>query len=126
VLVIRGEQMRVLVAPMRERFVDVLQSGFATLWPAQTAQLGSACRSFLNSSIDRATSYGIRTEQAIARFINLYFVWGPNFDSRPEHAWAVKVLKDPAFDGTRKVDELVRRTTLKLRVQELNKRPPDV
>jgi hypothetical protein len=122
VLAIRNEQLRVLVPPL-QALIERLALCFAKQWPAQTSELGDDYRPFLEAGIKRAASYDIRSEQAIARFVNLYFVWGPKFEEKPEHAWAMKVLKDKAFDGNRKVEELVRRTKLKLRVQDLNKRP---
>jgi hypothetical protein len=120
-LIVRSSQLKLLVPRLQEQFIKRIGSCYAALWPAQTTQLGGSYQSFLLASIERARSFGIQTEGAIARFINLYFVWGPCFENRPEHAWAAKILRNPAFDGTQKVNELVRRTKLRLRFQELNK-----
>ena len=125
-LTIRNEQMRLLIRLMRDQFLDRLQPFCAAQWPAQTAQLGPRFRSFLNSSVDLAISYGIRRESEIARFVNLCFVWGPDFECRPQNEWAKRILTNPALDGKRKIDDLAYCTGLKLKVRQLNKRPPGV
>jgi hypothetical protein len=113
-LVIRGEQMQAFRTQMLEQFVERLTPMFIALWPKQTSQLGTGYRRFIVASVDRAISYGIDTESSVGRFVNLCLVWGAEFEMRPEHAWALRILKDSSLRGAIKVNELAHRTTLKL------------
>lgn len=114
-LVIRNEQMQAFQTALQKQFIEKLMPLFTALWPKQTAQLGAGYRRFIESSIDRAMSYGIETESAIARFVNLCIVWGPDFEKRPEHAWAMRILKDSNLRGAVKVNELALRTRIELK-----------
>jgi len=99
---------------VQEQFVEKLMSLFSELWPIHTARLGDNYRSFIESSVDRALSYGVKTESSVSRFVNLCFTWGPDFEMRPEHEWALKILKDPNLRGALKINELALHTKLKL------------
>lgn len=113
-LCIRAEQMRVFQAVMRDQFVEKMMSLLAELWPTQTAQMEGGCRPFIESAINRAFSYGIDTQASVARFINLCVVWGLDFEMRPEHAWALRILRDSNLRSALKVDELASRTKQEL------------
>jgi hypothetical protein len=111
---IRKAQMRAMLRPMRTPFVERLMTGFREIWPGKAAQLGARYREFIESSVDRATSYGIMTESCISRFVNLDFVWGAEFEIDPSHDWALRALKDPQMNEKAKLHELVSQTRLKL------------
>jgi hypothetical protein len=116
-LVIRNEQMWAFRMAMGEQFVDKLMLLFRGLWPARTARLGDNYRRVIESSIDRALSYGIKTESSVARFVNLCLTWGPDFELQPQHEWALKILKDPNLRGPLKINELAFGTKLRLAKQ---------
>jgi len=106
--------MRALQRPLRAPFVEVLMDGFTHIWPEKASRLGIRYREFIESSIDRALSFGIVTESRIARFVNLDFVWGAEFEQKTEHGWALRILRDPAMNEKAKIEELVTVTRLKL------------
>jgi hypothetical protein len=122
-MVIRTEQIQVFRLNMLDRFVDRLLPLLSKQWPERTAQLGADFRPLVDSRVNRAISYGIDTEASLARFVNLCFVWGPDFETRPEHAWAMKILKDSKLRGTLKVNELAFRTRIKLDQIKLEQQP---
>src|SRR5277367_3660426 len=105
-LVIRQEQTQALRMAQRARFIERLMSLFAGLWPQQTSKLGNDYRHFIESSVERAIFFGIETESAVARFVNLSFVWGPEFELRAEHAWALDILEDSNLREQIKIHEL--------------------
>lgn len=113
-LLVRAEQMHALQAVMRDRFVEKMLSLLAELWPTQTARMEGGFRRFVESAINRAFSYGIDTQASVARFINLCMVWGFDFEMRPEHAWALRILRDSNLRSALKVDELASRTRQEL------------
>jgi len=114
--------MQALGRSLRKRFIEELMARFTALWPKQTSQLGNGYRHFMESTVERAMSYGIETESAAARFINLYFVWGPQFETRPEHTWALRILNDANLSGQAKIDDLAFRTKLRLQAMQVNRR----
>jgi hypothetical protein len=113
-LVIRREQMLAFRTLRLERLIEKLMRIFAPLWPKTISQLGTGYRRFIEASVNRAVSYGIDTEASIGRFVNLCLVWGADFEMRPEHAWALRILKDSSLRGALKVHELAYRTAQKL------------
>jgi hypothetical protein len=123
-LLIRDAQMQAFRADMRGRFVERMMLLFTRLWPQKAALLGDGYQRFIESSIEHAESYSIGTEAAIARFVNLCLVWGPDFEMRPEHQWALLILKNPEMRGAVKVNELAFRTRVKLRHRPANWRCP--
>ena len=111
-LLIRKEQVELLRTDMRGRFVQRMMILFTRIWPQQTARLGDTYQQFIESSVVRANTYGISTEAATARFINLCLVWGGDFELRPEHQGSLRILRDPDIRGAVKVNEIVVRTRL--------------
>ena len=106
--------MRAMIVPLRAPFIDHLMARFSAIWPEKTSQLGHRYRPFIESGVERAVTYRLLTESSIARFVNLYFVWGDEFEVLPEHAWALEILRDHRLAENIKISELVSRTKLKL------------
>ena len=107
---------------MRSRFVDGLAGRLAENWPEQYARLGAGGREFIESSVERAVAYGLQSEKHVARFVNLCFVWGRDFENRPEHAWARQILTSNLRAAV-KIDEMALRSRLKLEAVYRNRRP---
>src|SRR5579884_1741092 len=121
-LVIREEQLRVFGRSVRRGFVGRLAARFAEIWPERSARLGGGCREFVEASVERALSYGLEREKDVARFVNLCFVWGRDFENRPEHAWARQILTSNLRPAV-KIEEMALRTRLKLEAIHYNRRP---
>ena len=105
-MILRREQLQHVQAGLYEAFVSRLMAHFAALWPEQVAMLGETYRGFIEYNIQHAIAYGIDSERPIARFLNLYFVFGAYFENRPEHEWAMRILNDPSLRGAVKVHQL--------------------
>lgn len=58
------------------------------------------------SGIAVAESYGLTEDRAIARFVNLQFVFGEAFPDRQEHAWATTLLRDTGLTDGQKIDRI--------------------
>ncbi|HLJ47640.1 MAG TPA: hypothetical protein VKU01_16605 [Bryobacteraceae bacterium] len=103
---LRPEQMKEVESGLFDSFIARLMIKLRALWPDQTAALGDGYKQFLEFNIQRCSNYGIETELAIARIINLGFIMGPYFESRPDALWAMQILKDPTLRGPVKAHQL--------------------
>jgi hypothetical protein len=73
-------------------FVADLANHLAACWPAMPERLGERYPAFVERAVQQALGLGIGRAAAVARLVNLGFVWGPAFHERPEHAWAPPLL----------------------------------
>lgn len=73
-------------------FVADLASHLAGRWPAMPERLGERYPAFVERAVQQALGLGITRAGAVARLVNLGFVWGPSFHERPDHAWAPPLL----------------------------------
>lgn len=115
---VREEQLRLLEADARAGFLERLVRHFRRTWPEKAQALGGNLRPFLDNGLERAWGYGLTREVDVVRFINLMFVWGPDFDVSPGCRWAWQILHDPTLSGPVKVHQLVHRTSQELRQKE--------
>jgi hypothetical protein len=67
-------------------------------------------RRFVRHGVSRAGKYGIASELHIARYLDLMVVWGHDFDSDPNIAWASTLLQDPNASAEEKLDRITERT----------------
>lgn len=118
-MLIRAEQLNILQTSRRAGFVDRLTIHFARLWPKQVAALGDGYRACIDREVERALAFGMDTESAAARLVNLFFVWGPDFEKKPENRWALDILLDRTLSGMAKAHQLAYRTTRELKAREL-------
>ncbi len=103
---LRPEQMKEVQSGLYDSFIVRLMIKLRALWPEQTAALGDGYKQFVEFNIQRCSNYGIETELAIARVVNLGFVLGSYFETRPDAAWAMQILKDPTLRGPVKAHQL--------------------
>lgn len=104
------QQMDLLAQVMRERFVQRLAAHFALQWPAMLARLGERHGAFIDLAVQHAQKHGLAEGPCVARYVNLWFVWGPAFEDKPGFDWALAVLQDPKRNEFTKSHQLVRRT----------------
>jgi hypothetical protein len=81
-------------------FVVALGRQLATEWPAMPERLGDRYDGFIELAVQQALGLGLRRAPAVARYVNLCFVWGPSFHDKPGGEWAQPVLAG-APSGTR-------------------------
>lgn len=104
------QQMDILARVARERFVQRAGNYFATLWPAMVERLGDRWGAFIELAVQHAQKHGLTEGPCVARYINLWFIWGPQFEDKPGFEWARDILTDPRRSEFTKPHQLVRRT----------------
>ena len=67
-------------------------------------------RRFVRHGVSRAAKYGIESEIHIARYLDLMVVWGHDFDSDANIAWAGALLQDVSTSAEEKLDRITERT----------------
>lgn len=100
------------------RFVDQLMAHFAPLWPEKVKVLGEAYRDWIEQAVQAAAGFGIETQQLVARFVNLWFVWGRDFETQAGFEWAKEILTDKERSAFIKVHQLSHRTRMELETHE--------
>ena len=111
-LVIRKEQMAVFLRLQLKEFEDKTCERLLKLKPDQCRKLGEkAVRKSIQDGIERSFQYGIKTERDIARYINIMYTLGFDFDTDPRYPWAADILKSPSET---KVDRLCKLTAMEL------------
>lgn len=118
-MVVEPTQFEILRRATLERFVERLMKHFAEVWPRQAAEIGPRYREFITRAVDKAHSYGLDNERAVARYVNLWFVWGADFESRPQHHWALEILSDDKRSAHLKAHQLAWRTHEELRRRQV-------
>ncbi len=77
------------------QFVHALGEQLAALWPAMPAKLGDRYATFVEHAVQQATDLGFSRAAAVARYANLWFVWGSGFQAKPGFEWAAALLAAP-------------------------------
>jgi hypothetical protein len=96
-LVIRKEQMDTLGEQMRQRYEDRLVVYLNQVFPDRCAQMGEpALRKEIRYGMASAAKYNITTERDVAKYIELMFRHGRDFDTSPDTPWAQPILTDPS------------------------------
>ncbi len=73
-------------------FVRRLASHLAAQWPAMPDRLGDRYPAFIELAVQQAGEKGLRRAASVARFVNLWFVWGPAYHDKPGFEWAKALL----------------------------------
>lgn len=94
-LVIRNEQLEVFRRLPRARFEDRLISHCFEFYPRECKSLGRAqVRKVVQFGVERAIAEGYGTQQEVAYFLSLMFLFGSFFDRDPQLPWATGELGD--------------------------------
>lgn len=113
-LVIRREQMDVLKEHVLAGYIDRLVQHVRRAFPADFRALGeSAVRERVGQAVARARELDIDAERDVARFVDMTFMAGPEFDREP---WAQPILEDTrssASDRLRRVQVSAQRNARK-------------
>ncbi len=73
-------------------FVKRLADMLAGQWPAMPDRLGDRYPAFIDLAVQQAGEQGLVRAASVARFANLWFVWGPAYHERPGFEWAQAIL----------------------------------
>jgi hypothetical protein len=95
-------------------FLADLAEHLAAQWPAMPERLGDRYIAFVEHAAQQADKRGILGAAAVARYVNLWFVWGPAFHDKPGFEWALGLLAAPREREWATVHQLVRRSMAEL------------
>ncbi len=95
-------------------FVQRLADHLAGQWPAMPERLGDRYPAFVDMAVQQAGERGVHQAAGVARFVNLWFVWGPAYHDKPGFEWAQAILAAPQRDDWLKVHQLVQRSLAEL------------
>ncbi|MDE2275136.1 MAG: hypothetical protein KGK09_02450 [Burkholderiales bacterium] len=95
-------------------FVDALAAHLAAQWPAMPERLGERYAAFVEHAVAQAEKRGLGGAVAVARYVNLWFVWGPAYHDKPGFEWAAGLLAAPREREWSTVHQLVRRSMAEL------------
>lgn len=88
-------------------FSQRLGAQLAEHWPVMSERLGERYGAFIELALEQASKLGISLAAGVARYVNLCFVWGPNFHKKPGFDWALNLLSDPDRNEWLTVHQLV-------------------
>jgi hypothetical protein len=113
-MIIRKEQSNAFRQQMATSFEDRMAAQLRESLPDETRHLNDAAvRADIRAGMTRAAQYDIQTERDVARFIDLLFRVGRDFDTSPTTPWARQILLDKASSA----DNRLRR--LQIKAQEV-------
>ena len=96
------------------RFVQTLATHLAAQWPAMPERLGDRYAAFVEHAVQQGLKCGLSRAAAVARYANLWFVWGPAFHDKPGFEWAQGLLAAPREREWGTVHQLVQRSRVEL------------
>lgn len=91
------------LGPLAPALVAAIEAG----WPDMAARLGERREAFLARAGEQARQQGLLDVDGAARYLNLCFAFGPAFETRPEHEWALALLVDERLAPAVKLHQLV-------------------
>jgi hypothetical protein len=95
-------------------FVQALADHLAAQWPAMPERLGDRYPAFVDLAVQQGLKRGLSRAAAVARYVNLWFVWGPAFHDKPGFEWALGLLAAPKTLEWGTVHQLVQRSLAEL------------
>lgn len=108
-LIIRKEQMTILKEKERQGFVERMMDYLQKTFPNQTDPLGEeGLREEIHHGMETAEQYRMVSEREVARYIELMFYLGRDFDTSPETPWATSILKDRFSSAANRLRRLSR------------------
>jgi hypothetical protein len=97
-LSIRPVQMKVFEAVALRKFEDDMVIHLAAYAPEHCKAIGEpAVRTSIRLGLERAANYGFTNRGPVRFYIEAMFMFGSDFDTDPQYAWAGTILKDPTI-----------------------------
>ncbi len=100
------EQHELLLKVARSRMVRRIAGHLALQWPQMAERLGPRLIEFVDVAVQRAQRHGLFDGLIVARYVNLWFVFGSSFEDRPAGAWAAAILGDGSRPERAKAHQL--------------------
>jgi len=108
-LIIRKEQMTMLKEKERQRFVERMMDYLQKFFPDQVEPLGEeGLQEEIHHGMETAEQYRMVSEREVARYIELMFYLGRDFDINPKTPWAASILKDRSSSAANRLRRLSR------------------
>ena len=107
-LALSPEQTQALVAIKRGRDLRALASALTASFPEVAARAGERLPTLIEHGIQRGAAFGLVHAVGIARYLACWFMFGAEFEAKPEGAWARDILAPARPEGS-KVYQLCRR-----------------
>ncbi len=108
-LIIQKEQMTTLEEKERQGFVERMVVYLQKTFPNQTEPLGDAgLREEIHHGMETADRYRMVSEREVARYIELMFYLGRDFDTNPQTPWASPILNDRFSNAANRLRRLSR------------------
>lgn len=117
-LVIRNRQMKALSNALELKYVQRVAKLFAERYPNKFARGADEAAAFIQSNMPKALKFDITSELHVAKFLNFLILYGEDFESRAECAWAVDILKSSEGTGEDRVEWLDARMQNLQRLEE--------
>ena len=110
----RPDETQALEAAAWRAFVAHLADHLAGQWPAMPERLGERYAAFVDLAVQQAGERGLHQAPSVARFVNLWFVWGPAYHDKPGFEWAQQILGGAQRREWLTVHQLVQRSIAEL------------
>ncbi len=106
-VVIRKQQMDDMSPDEVRKFEDRMLEHLRECFPEECEDMSEdELREMIRHGVDKAESYGIDAEDDVCGYIDVMAVFGPDFDTDPECAWAAAILNDESIDPEDRSDAL--------------------
>ena len=106
-LIIRDEQMLVLLRAKEGAFIERLAADLERFYPDACERLGrQGVRAVVERGIVKAAEYRIGRAAEVGQFLLLMFELGFDFDLDPWYDWAYRILRHTRADAQERLDLL--------------------
>ena len=108
-LALTPDQTKALVAIKRGRDLRALGLVLSAHFPDVAARAGERLPALIEHGVQRGASWGLMHAVCVARYLACWFMFGAEFEAKPEFAWAKDVLTPNRPEGS-KIFQLCRRS----------------
>src|SRR5262245_66148877 len=106
-LKIRKVQMKTLSEYTLGQFEHRMTVHLRTTFPKQTADLQEEeLRVKVHIGVARAAQYNVTAEDDVRRYLEYMIMYGADFDTNPQSAWAGGILRTQDISGGEKMDRV--------------------
>ncbi len=107
-LKLQSGQIDVLAGRRRESFIAAMVELLTRKYPEEAARVGEgALRAFVQRAHADALTHGFATEQQIRLYLTLATVFGQDFATRADTAWAGEILGDRRLSPDEKLARIL-------------------
>lgn len=106
-MLIRDEQLVALRGVRQKEYEKRLAAHLRKYFSETCTDLGErGLRDAVRYGIKRAKAYGIQAERDVAKYLNLMFVFGRDFDTDPRFPWAASMLRSTDYGPTLRINQV--------------------